>query len=887
MTFDRKILVLACFLAAAFYVGDAVVDVVVFGHGTVTEQLFSASGHEIYMRLLMGFVFLAFGLYTARMVARVRESEKRQSHLNRVLRGIRDVNQLIVRERDRNRLLAEACRILVEARGYPGAWIALVPDGDPTSRPSFMSGFEANRGRMDADLKGMELPACGARALEADGMFVVRDPIRECPDCSLVPAHLNRAGMAVPLAYQGSVFGCLVVSVPRGHADDSEERALLEEVGVDLGHALWARDVESRSGRKRREAEEELIATTHRMATLMDSSPMGVHLYELGSDGELIFRGCNPAAERLTGVDGGALMGRTIEEAFPDLADTEIPDRYRAIAAGAGPWRNPRVVHDDGSMVGIFEVVAFQTAPGEVAAVFNDITLREEAEAGLRESEERFRNVIEQSNDAIYILHEGHLDLVNQKFLDLHGITREEALSPDFDLFSFLTPSSRPIIEEREAKRARGEPLPPVYSFSIQKPSGEILSLEASVTEIDYRGGRAILGFVRDTSEQKALEVQLQQAQKMESVGRLSGGVAHDLNNLLTPVIGFGEMLAEDQLLDASQRDAAVEIVRAAFRAKDLVRQLLAFGRRQTLDFEPIDLNRMIGDFEPLLRRTIREDIAIELSLEPSLPVILGDRGQLEQVVMNLAINARDAMEGGGRLLLETKQETLEEEDVASLTDLKPGRFVSLILSDTGVGMEEDVRERVFEPFFTTREVGNGTGLGLAMVYGIIKQHGGTIRAESEPGLGSTFRCYFPVAEAMALEEEEPDAGVPATGGSETIMIVEDEELVRNLAVTVLRRAGYAVLEAGDARECLDRLKDHSGSLDLLLTDVVMPGMNGRELYEKVAARFENPRVLFMSGYTEDVVSHEGVLEEGIAFIPKPFSVSALAAKVREVLDAE
>jgi len=759
---------------------------------------------------------------------------------------------------------------------------------------------------------------------------------------------------------------------------------------------------------------EEIQASSRRFRNIVEASPMGIFLYQLRDDGSLILEGANRTADRILGIDCGRLLGKPLEEAFPALADTEIPHRYRRAAAEGVPWQSEQIVYEEGEVSGAFEIAAFQTSPGKMAVMFLDVTHRKEAREALERSEERlrmatrsgrvgvweyeiesddlqwdelmyelfgttpqtagegierwrrflhpddldraeqefraslevagepfdtefriiredtgeirhirgmagvirdsegrplrtigtnwdvtedrrakealriseekFRSVIEQSNDAVYILFENSFDLVNKRFCELTGVTQEEATSQDFDFWDLIAEGSRPLVRDRQEKRSRGVEVPDLYEFEILRRGGQTVHVEASVTEIDYRGGKAVLGILRDITEHKNLQTQLNQAQKMESIGRLSGGVAHDLNNLLTPIIGYAELIRDDLGPDDERRESADEIVRAGFRSRDLVRQLLAFSRQQTLEFKTTDLNRLVLGFEKLLRRTIREDIEILINPGSDVPTIRGDRGQLEQVLMNLAVNAQDAMPEGGTLHIETSSAEFDEAFARSRPGVTPGSYALLSLTDTGIGMDVETRERIFEPFFTTKEKGRGTGLGLATVYGIVKQHGGNIWVYSEPESGTTFKCYFPVADPD-LERAPREANVDSENtGSETIMVVEDEELVRNLAVSILKRKGYEVLSAEDPQECLVLLESRPKPVDLLLTDVVLPGMNGRELFQEVSSRFPTSRVLYMSGYSDDVVTHRGVLEEGISFIQKPFSVQALAQKVREVL---
>ncbi len=409
--------------------------------------------------------------------------------------------------------------------------------------------------------------------------------------------------------------------------------------------------------------------------------------------------------------------------------------------------------------------------------------------------------------------------------------------------------------------------------------AGQLLFLEGFITDITEKR--------RAEEERERLQLQLSQAQKMESVGRLAGGVAHDLNNLLAPIIGYAEMLLDDLGGEDKNRGFTQEILNAGLRARDLVQRLLAFSRKQTLEFKPVDLNRVVKGFEKLLRRTIREDIAIHFQLAPSVPFIRGDVGRLEQVIMNLAVNAQDAMPDGGVLTVETVVCRSEEGRDESREKVEPGGYVGLNVVDTGSGMDADVMERLFEPFFTTKEVGKGTGLGLAICYGIVKQHGGYIRVESKPGEGSTFRVCLPASHTNDEQPISHSSGSADAKGSETILLVEDNEQMRNLARAILDRQGYEVLTASNGMEALTIPERHEGRIHLLLTDVVMPEMSGRDLSARILSRYPGIKVLYMSGYSENADGEGGMFDESLNFIQKPFSVRALAAKVREVLEAD
>ncbi|HXV87148.1 MAG TPA: ATP-binding protein, partial [Gemmatimonadales bacterium] len=393
-----------------------------------------------------------------------------------------------------------------------------------------------------------------------------------------------------------------------------------------------------------------------------------------------------------------------------------------------------------------------------------------------------------------------------------------------------------------------------------------------------------LLSVFRDVTNQRRLEEQCRQSQKMEAIGQLAGGVAHDFNNILTAITGYSELVLTELADDSPLRADVAEIRKAADRAAVLTRQLLAFGRKQILAPRVLNLNQLVAGLDGLLRRTLGENIDIVTQLDPDLESVRADPGQLEQVIVNLAVNARDAMPEGGKLTIETRNVDLDESYALEHLPVEPGRFVLLAVSDTGVGMSEDTMAHIFEPFYTTKEKGKGTGLGLATVYGIVKQSDGFIWVYSEPGQGATFKIYLPLVEA-APEAEARAAAAAVKGGNETILLVEDEAGVRALARRVLHGLGYAVLEAGDSGAAEILAGGYDGVIHLLVTDVVLPSGGGRQLADRLVSRRPGLRVLYMSGYTQNAIVHRGILEARTAFLHKPFSPQDLAARVRQVLD--
>jgi nitrogen-specific signal transduction histidine kinase/FixJ family two-component response regulator len=395
-----------------------------------------------------------------------------------------------------------------------------------------------------------------------------------------------------------------------------------------------------------------------------------------------------------------------------------------------------------------------------------------------------------------------------------------------------------------------------------------------------------LLGTYMDITERKRLEAQVFQSQKMETVGKLAGGIAHEFNSILTAIIGQSELLLGDLPPGSALAGNATEISKAASRAATLTRQLLAYGRKQFLQPETLDLNRVITSMEGMLNHLMGDDVDLRIIPTPGLRAVRADTGQIEQVVMNLAINARQAMPNGGKLTLETANVSFDQESVDRNPELKPGDYVMLAITDTGAGMSQEVKARAFEPFFSTKGAGQGTGLGLSTCYGIIKQSGGHISVYSEPARGATFKVYLPQVEQPTKSPirrlDPPD--LPR--GTETILLVEDDPALREMAATLLRRLGYTILAAANGIEALSLKRQRDiGHIDLLFTDVVMPHMSGKELSERVRALYPRTRILFTSAYTENAIIHQGVLNKGVALLQKPFTPSALAHKLREVLD--
>lgn len=525
--------------------------------------------------------------------------------------------------------------------------------------------------------------------------------------------------------------------------------------------------------------------------------------------------------------------------------------------------------------------------------VEQELAERVRAEERLRESEERFRALVQNSSDIIVVLdRDGIIEYVSPSVERVLGIpvSHFEGMDP----FQFLHPEDRDATHSRLLEAIRQPGVPLLHEFRISDKNGVWVSLETVTTCLfDVPSVRGVVINARDVSERKRLEGQFRQAQKMEAVGQLAGGIAHDFNNLLTGMQGYTALVLDrlnsDMSLDERARQSLLsdldEVDRASQRAAALTRQLLAFGRKQVLQPVVLDLNDLVSGIQNMLQRLIGENIELRACLAPGLGRVMADPVQIEQVIMNLAINARDAMPQGGKLTIETADVELDKNYVRGHPGGSSGPHVMLAVSDTGVGMDEQVQAHLFEPFFTTKDVGKGTGLGLATVYGIVKQSGGTVWVYSEVGHGTTFKVYLPRLDHATSPAVQPSLESRMPHGEETVLLVEDEDIVRRLAKRILERQGYRVLDMASPREAIEASRLDAEAFDLIVTDVVMPGMSGQDLVNELSSIRPGIRVLFISGYTDEAIAEHGVLDPGVHFVQKPFTPEQLASAVRKALD--
>lgn len=629
-----------------------------------------------------------------------------------------------------------------------------------------------------------------------------------------------------------------------------------------------------------------------RFQNLVQASPMGMHMYRLERNEDLVFEAANPAADRIIGLKHRDFVGQTIERVFPSLAQTNIPDTYRRIANHGGSWHDRQVVYQDMKIQGAFEVYAFQTEPRRMAALFLDVTERVRIEAELRAKTEELDRFFSLALDLWCIADlDGWFRRLNPAFEQVLGWSLEELLSRRF--LDFVHPEDVEATQMAlQSLASRQTVINFVNRYRCKDGTYRFLEWRS----IPDASGQRLYAAARDISERVAaeqaqgrMEAQLRQAQKMESIGRLAGGVAHDFNNILTAIIGQMDLAKISLPPESPARRHLKEADKVAERATNLTRQLLAFSRKQFIEPTILHLNEIVREMHSMLARVVGEDVELAIAPEAQTDTIKADRNQIEQIIMNLAINARDAMPEGGTMTISTRSVFLGEELCPGRNkDGQPGPFVALSVSDTGCGMTEEVKSHLFEPFFTTKPLGKGTGLGLATVYGAASQNGAAIEVRSQVGRGTSFELLFPLAANMAAVREFGtrafSPGIPR--GTETILLAEDEPCVLEVAATILSSLGYKVLPCLSGPEALKRAAEFAEPIHFLMTDVIMPGMDGKELALRLSAERPAVRILYASGYTENIITDKGLAKDRVEFLAKPYNPQVLGRKVREVLDA-
>jgi PAS domain S-box-containing protein len=648
-----------------------------------------------------------------------------------------------------------------------------------------------------------------------------------------------------------------------------------------------------------KQSEEILLESEKQLSVIFDNSSDLQMLFSVGMDSDFrvvnVNKTCINYLKKIhKDIDESSFLGKNIYDVFsktfkikPDKYDFILGNFFQTIATSKqheyylSYGYNKEEYHS--------EVVLTPIYSKEGVCIYihwasRDVTFRYNTLNALRESEAKYRELIEKSGDAIFLLFNNNLELTNSRFRELFGYSQKEITSKDFKLLELISPKSKKYIFDQYQKHQKEEKSESKFQFyGLTKDRKEII-LEAAVGEIDYKDGKAIQGILRDISERTRMEEELRQSQKMDAIGRLAGGIAHDFNNLLTIINGYCELLLMRSISPDIQKPLQ-GILEAGSRATSLTSQLLAFSRKQVIKPMIINLNDLIQRQIKLLQRLIGENIDTKMNLNENLYNIRADPGQIEQIIMNITINARDAMPNGGVLTISTDNSVFDKNDVLELPGAKTGKYVKLSIKDSGIGMDEETLSRVFEPFFSTKARDKGTGLGLATVYGIIKQNNGFIYVESKPKFGTTFKVYLPFVKQKKSKQVAEKPGEDLHG-HETILLVEDDISVREVTQTTLEGYGYNVIIASNGKEARQLFRKHNNRIKLLLTDVVMPVMNGKDLADKLCEINPELKVIFFSGYLDNAVLENSIKDKPIEYLQKPYTHFQLAKKVKRVLSA-
>jgi two-component system cell cycle sensor histidine kinase/response regulator CckA len=794
---------------------------------------------------------------------------------------------------------------------------------------------------------------------------------------------------------------------------------------LNASHALLEKRVEERTKEllslnqtlEKQIAQKQIIAEALEESeagfrSIVNSSPMGMHLYKLDDNGDLIFIGFNKAADQILGVDNSRYLGKTIENAFPSLRNTEIPKRYKEVCRTGRNWESEQVEYKDEIIEGAFQVYAFHTSLSKMAVFFMDITSRKQAEDALRDSEENYRLLVENQIDLLVkvdlegrflfvspsycrmfgksekelldnkfmpLVHEddraltekgmealfkpphvayveqraltvdgwrwlawvdtailndkgevveiigvgrdihdrkiaeyalkdseeryrhlvessqyghfvadamnGRFYYLNQKICEIFGYSLDEAIQ--LSIWDVTKPSQHDLMKERIARRINDDERANPHIYKCLNKNGEIFKSEISVSLINYQGKPAVQGILRDVSEQEKIEAHLREAQKMEAVGNLASGIAHDFNNLLQAISGYTQLIQNSGELSDTNQKYLANVESSLERATKLVQRLLTFSRKEESKLAPVDLNKEVIRSVEVLERTLPKMISIQTVLDQDINPINGDETQIEQLMLNLGANAKDAMPQGGELTIRTGQTTLDEDYCKTVLECNPGDYVFLTVADNGVGMDADTFKHALEPFYTTKEVGKGTGLGLSMVYGIVRGHGGYLSYESEPGKGTSFTLFFPAIERKIIEEKKVSRSSGKLNGSnKTLLVVDDEQVILESLRSLLAQYGFKVITTDTGEEALKIYDQEAGNIDLVILDLGMPGKGGHQTMIEIFESYPDAKVIITSGYTASS-SVQTLLKDGAtSFLRKPYKFGDLIKELKKAFDS-
>jgi len=835
-------------------------------------------------------------LLTDKLARKTRDLTRVSERLTAVI----DLGQELARERDALHLLESFCHAARKIVGARYCAILVLGKDQHSVEHFFTSGMQAESGaHIGPPPVGLGL---FDKLLREGGLLRVRDITQDHRAVGVPPNHPHMTSfLGAAIASSTGIYGALYLTERIGFDEFSEEDEkligmLVSQVGIGYENALRLEELQRRASEleqtvlQRQRAEDELVVAQRRLQHTLASSPAVIYTLSIEDDHSVLMW----VSENIVWS-----FGYTVEEALARdwWSERVHPEDLRHMANDQTELLSTgyivsdyRFRHKNGAYHWVRDEQRLQRnaqgEPVQIVGAWVDITRSRQAAESLTEANQTLQSLVQTSPLAIIALDlEGNVKSWNAAAERIFGWTEAEAMGRRNPIIP--DDKSDEFLDSLDLTRRGG--MFTNFETTRNRKDGSVIDVSlSSAPLIDGKGNiHGSVTVIADTTERKQLEEQLRQSQKMEAIGRLAGGVAHDFNNLLTAIIGYSQLALGRLHQEDPMRKDLEEIEHAGQRAAALTGQLLAFSRKQVLQPQVLDLNSVVADLGKMLHRLIGEDVELVMRLNPDLGSVKADRGQIDQILMNLAVNSRDAMPNGGKLTIETANIELDESYASDHVDARSGGHVMLAISDNGAGMDKQTLSRIFEPFFTTKEQGKGTGLGLSTVFGIVKQSGGHIGVYSEPGMGTTFKVYLPRTDGELDHKERRVAATSHAKGTETILLVEDEGSVRKLARTILQNNGYTVFEAASSDEARDISEQHEGRIQLMLTDVIMPGTSGRELAQSVADSRPEMKVLYMSGYTDDAIVHHGVLDAETPFIQKPFTPDSLLRKIRDVLDSE
>jgi PAS domain S-box-containing protein len=857
------------------------------GEYHVTCRDGSVRNCEIYVAAVWDKLVVTFNDVTER-----KRSELHIRRLNRVYVVQSRINELIVRERDTQTMFESACTIAVDAGRFRMAWIGAVDPVTQVLNPVASAGVVD--GYLDAfgiDWTSAVADAGStARALISGKHQVCNDIGRAVLPLSRQQAALQlgyRSSAAFPLKVNGETVGVFTLKAAEIDFFDADEIRLLDELASDIGFAMEVHQQDA----ERQRITQSLEASEQQFANAFENAAIGMGL--VAPNGRWIK--VNRALCRMVGYTEAELCARTFQEiTHPDDLNRDLEYFHQLLAGEIEYYEmEKRYFHKDGHIVWILLSVSLvrdeHGHPVHSISQIQDVTNRRHAENALRASEQRFRELAENIQDVFWSIdpRSGQILYVSPAYEKIWGHSCQSLYEQAESWIDAIHPEDRERIRRATFKQVTGETYDEEYR--IVRPDQQIRWIRDTAFPVLDSAGKVerVVGVARDITDHRFLADQLRQSQKMEAIGQLAGGVAHDFNNMLGAIMMESDMLVRDPGISQEVREGLQLIRSATNRAAKLTSQLLLFSRKQIMQVRDLNMNEAVSNLAEMLQRLIGEHVHLHLYLHPVPLILRADAGMLDQIVMNLAVNARDAMPDGGRLIIETTEKVVGENFPPSDPEAKPGRYACLSVSDTGTGIPPDVLPRIFDPFFTTKEQGKGTGLGLSTVFGIVKQHGGFIDVESEPGRGTRFQVFLPASESIGKSMDE-SAEVKPSGGTETILVVEDEELPRSVMRTILTRNGYHVVDCFNGVEALERWETFRENVELLVTDLVMPGgISGRDLANRLQQKNPQLKVLFVSGYSSEMAGRQLELKSGEKFLQKPFPNDQFLAAVRRCLDGE